>query len=272
MGLDRRPRPPKKEEPTGDSGKGPRKGPKSAAGQESGLFVPLPPRRTYIEVERQIRSLIYSGNLKPGDRLPSEKELAAQIGVGRLSVREALRMLEQAGFITVRQGVRGGSYINELDSKVTVESMFNLVWQGDVRVEDVVEARCEVEALVLKRAFGRITEDRLLALESSVRELEMLVAEGREEEYPVHPLLTEFHVLLAEFTENPIFPIILKVLIGVALRVMVPATVSLKRLEKHASSHRAIFDALKEGRLDDASEAMDRHLREVGNRKPGTKA
>ena len=67
-------------------------------------------KRTFKEIERQIREMIYWGALKPGDKLPSEKELASQFRAGRLSVREALRTLEQAGLIVVKQGSTGGSY------------------------------------------------------------------------------------------------------------------------------------------------------------------
>src|SRR5208283_3417634 len=97
-----------------------------------------------------------------------------------------------------------------------------------------------------------LAPDSLLALESSVRELEALVSEGQQKEYPVDPILTEFHMLLAESTGNPVFPIILKVLTQVTVRVMVPATVNLERLKEHASSHRSIFNALKQGNVDGA--------------------
>jgi GntR family transcriptional regulator, transcriptional repressor for pyruvate dehydrogenase complex len=75
------------------------------------LFTPLPEKRTFKEIERQMRQSIHSRALKPGDRLPSEHELAAQFKAGRLSVREALRMLEQASLIVVTQGSTGGSYV-----------------------------------------------------------------------------------------------------------------------------------------------------------------
>jgi GntR family transcriptional regulator, transcriptional repressor for pyruvate dehydrogenase complex len=238
------------------------------SGHGNTLFVPLPPRRAFKEVEKQIRTLIYSKHLKPGDRLPSEKELAVQIGVGRLSVREALRMLEQAGLITVKQGATGGSYVKKLDSNVTVESLLDLMWQENVAVRDVVDVRCGVEKIVLEKAFRNMTNENLITLEKSVGELETLVSEGQEKEYPVDPTLTEFHVLLAEFTGNPVFPIILKVLIQVAVRVLVPATVNLDRLKKHASSHRAIFEALKKADLDEAVRAVEKHMLEVGDREP----
>jgi GntR family transcriptional regulator, transcriptional repressor for pyruvate dehydrogenase complex len=231
------------------------------------LFTPLPEKRTFREIEQQIRRLIYSKAVKPGDKLPSEHELASQFRAGRLSVREALRMLEQAGLIEVRQGSTGGSYVRELDGTEAAQPLIDLLWQGDVRVEDVTDARSAIEQLILEKAFGALTEDGLLSLETSVKELEALVAEGKREEQPVHPTLTDFHLLLARLTNNPIFPIVLRVLLEVNLRVMEPAVVDLERLKKHAAAHRSIADALRAGELNTALRAMERHMKEVGDKR-----
>jgi GntR family transcriptional regulator, transcriptional repressor for pyruvate dehydrogenase complex len=231
-----------------------------------GLFTPLPEKRTFKEIERQIRQLIYSKALKPGDRLPNENELAAQFKAGRLSVREALRMLEQAGLIVVKQGSTGGSYVRELDATVAVESIIDLMWQGDVRVRDMTDARSAVETLILEKAFHNMTEDDILALAGFVEELETLVAGGGQREFPVDPTLTNFHLAIARATKNPIFLIILKVLMELTTRVMTPATVGVERLRKHALSHRLIFDALKKRDLQGAMRAMQDHMLEVENR------
>lgn len=236
---------------------------KTGTDRQAVLFTPLTEKRAFKEIEKQIRELIYSKALRPGDKLPSEKELAVQFNTGRLSVREALRMLEQAGFITVKQGSTGGSYVRELDHAVTIESMIDLLRQGDIGVRDVTQARYEVEKVILKTAFSTLTKYSLYDLETSVKELEAIVADGEREKFPVYPLLTDFHMLLARFTNNPVYPIILKALIEVVVRVMTPATVGLERLKKHASAHRQIFEGLRNGNLADASQALEKHLSEV---------
>jgi len=238
---------------------------KSDPSVKRGLFKALPEKRTFKEIEKQIRRLIYSKALKPGDRLPNENELAAQFKAGRLSVREALRMLEQAGLIVVRQGSTGGSYVRELDASVAVESIIDLMWQGDVRVRDMTDARSAVETLILEKAFENLTEEDLIALEASVEELERIVKAGRRE-FPVDPTLTNFHLTMAQATKNPIFPIILRVLMELTVRVMAPATVDVERLKKHATSHRLVFDALKKRDLPGAVAAMQEHMLEVENR------
>jgi GntR family transcriptional regulator, transcriptional repressor for pyruvate dehydrogenase complex len=225
------------------------------------LFKPLPEKRAFKEIANQIRQLINSRALKPGDKLPSENELAVQFRAGRLSVREALRMLEQAGLIVVKQGSTGGSYVRELDAMVAVESFIDLMWQGDVSVEDLTDARSSIETLVLTKAFHALTEESLRTLEASVQELENLAATCERDVYhPVDPTLTDFHMLLAEATKNPIFPIILKVLLEMTKRVMKPAKVGVDRLRVHAASHRAVVTAFEKGDLKEALRAMEDHM------------
>jgi GntR family transcriptional regulator, transcriptional repressor for pyruvate dehydrogenase complex len=231
------------------------------------LFTPLQEKRAFKEIANQIRRLINSRALKPGDKLPSENELAVQFRAGRLSVREALRMLEQAGLIVVKQGSTGGSYVRELDATVAVESFIDLMWQGDVSIADLTDARSSIETLVLTKAFQGLSEETLRILEASVQNLENLAAAGEQDEYPVDPTLTDFHLLLAQATDNPIFPIILKVLLEMTKRVMTPATVDINRLREHAVSHRAVVIALRRGDLNEALHAMEHHMLTVRNRR-----
>ena len=68
-------------------------------------FVSVKPNRVSQQVAEQIKDLILEGKLKPGDKLPSERELSKIIGVGRLSLREGLRILESSGILRTRYGV-----------------------------------------------------------------------------------------------------------------------------------------------------------------------
>lgn len=79
----------------------------------SPTFTPVRPRRVYQEICSQVRRRVADGQLKPGDRLPPERELAQALGVSRGAVREALRALEYAGVIAMRAGAKGGAFIRE---------------------------------------------------------------------------------------------------------------------------------------------------------------
>ena len=224
------------------------------------LFTPLPERRTYKEIANQIRQLIYSRTLKPGDKLPSENKLALQFRVGRISVREALRTLEQAGLIFIKQGNTGGSFVKEVDPSVAAQSMSDLVWQGDINLSDLTEARLDIEKLILERAFDRITQDELEAIDKWIQELETLIAEGQENDYPIEPTLTNFHIMLAHATKNPVFPIVLRALMDVTRRVIRVRTISVDRLKKHISFYRSVHQALKSRDFAVALQKLNEHM------------
>ena len=80
---------------------------------DKSLFEPLESKRSFEEISSNIKSLIFSGALKPGDRLPSEIELAKQYKVGRQTMREAFRILELSGLLTVQKGYGGGPIIHD---------------------------------------------------------------------------------------------------------------------------------------------------------------
>src|SRR4030043_1090812 len=103
------------------------------------LFIPLESKRTFEEIADQIRELIYSGTLKPGDRLPSERELAAKFKTGRMVLREALRTLEQSGLIYIKHGSIGGAFIKEIDSSVIKGSISDMLRVGNITLQDLTE-------------------------------------------------------------------------------------------------------------------------------------
>jgi len=237
--------------------------------EENPFFQPLPVKRTFMEIATQIRNSIYSKILKPGDKLPSERELAVQFNVGRISVREALRMLEQAGLILIKQGSGGGAYVKAADTSAVADSVYDLVSRNDIRLEDLTEVRLAVEKQILLSAFDKITADDLEMLEKSIEELEMVIKKKTREDIPVYFELTNFHVLLARITRNPVFEIILKVLMNVTVKVLNLQLTDVDRLRKHFSSHKAIYKAIKSRDLECAIKKTEEHMLEVAHQYSG---
>jgi GntR family transcriptional repressor for pyruvate dehydrogenase complex len=241
----------------------------SYTSSEGSMFQPLPEKRTFMEIAGQIRSSIFANTLKPGDKLPSERELAAQFNVGRISVREALRMLEQAGLIFIKHGSNGGAYIKEADTSVITESVYDLVWRSDIRLEDLTEARLAVEKQILQNAFDKITEDDLKMLGECIEELEKTIREETERNIPIHYEVSKFHLVLARATKNPVFEILLKVLVNVTVKVLDFKLTDLERHKKHLSSHKTIYKAIKSHDLDMATKAMEKHILDVEHQYSG---
>ena len=136
----------------------------SAADPER-LFTPVSVARASAAIADQIRQSILDGKLEEGDRLPPERELATQFGVSRVTVRDALRILEAAGLVEVRVGARGGAFVTVPTGSVVAQAMADMVVMSAVTPADVVEARLIVELGTVTLACARATDDDLQALD-----------------------------------------------------------------------------------------------------------
>ena len=111
-------------------------------------FAPIHTRRAFEEICQRIRDQLGAGQLKPGDKLPAERELALQLGVGRNALREALRSLEIAGIVRLQKGVKGGAFIREGNTGQMNQVMQDMLSLGSITVEELTEARVHIQDLV----------------------------------------------------------------------------------------------------------------------------
>lgn len=93
-------------------------------------FAVISPARAVDEISAQVRSMVADGRLKPGDRLPSERELAPRLQVSRNTLREALRTLEHAGLIEMRKGASGGAFVRTGSGGVIITGLSDLYHLG----------------------------------------------------------------------------------------------------------------------------------------------
>ena len=120
-------------------------------------------RRLYQDVVRQIRNLIDEGTLKPGDRLPSERELAEQLQVSRSSLREAMRTLELQGLVVSRPGA--GTFVSNDTNGSVADALTAYLADGKDALKDVFEMRHILEPQMAALAAGRATPEDLQRLE-----------------------------------------------------------------------------------------------------------
>ena len=132
------------------------------------LFKPLEPKRAFEAISEQIKELICSGQLNPGDRLPGERELATLFKTGRMVVRESLRMLEQSGFIYIKSGYKGGVFVKDIGADVMTESIADLAKLGRISLEQLTEARIEIESAIIGLAAKRMNDDDLEQLRRNI--------------------------------------------------------------------------------------------------------
>ena len=131
-------------------------------------FEPIRSRRTFEEVSNQIKKRIFEGVYQTGEKLPPEAELAAQFNVGRQSVREALRILELSGFITIQKGGGGGAIVKGSISNTISKLFLDAFRLEKTSLEELTIARVEIEKVVLKYAVMHSDADDIRALQENV--------------------------------------------------------------------------------------------------------
>jgi len=181
---------------------------------ESSLgFEPIAPSRAFEEIAAQIRELVATGRLKPGDRLPAERDLSAKFKVSRNTLREALRALELSGMIELRKGASGGAFVVPGNSGVVVNGLRDLYHLGAIKPDHLTEARVWLSTIVVRVACERATEEDLKALEENVALAAKATKAGDFDQRA--ELHRQFHNLLAATTRNPIIEITMEAVMEV---------------------------------------------------------
>lgn len=173
-------------------------------------FAAIAPSRAVDEISTQVRDMIAAGKLKPGDRLPSERDLATRLHVSRNTLREALRALEHAGIVEMRKGATGGAFVRPGSSGVIVNGMRDLYHLGAITPQQLTEARVWLAEAVVRIACERATEDDFAALDANI---DASAKAANFDERARHN--REFHIILAQTTRNPIMVITMEGIVEV---------------------------------------------------------
>jgi DNA-binding FadR family transcriptional regulator len=177
------------------------------------VYEPVRTPRVFEEITAQLRRRVIHGHLRPGDRLPSERDLAVKLGVSRNTVREALRVLEMAGVLRLQKGSLGGAFVVAPKGETMATALQDMFQLGSVTPAQLTEARLALEEVVIRVACERLTEADLDALE---RNVEASLQASRAGDYVARSRINlEFHNILARGTGNPVFVAVMGGLIAV---------------------------------------------------------
>jgi len=225
---------------------------------------PVKKSRLYESAVDQIRSLILAKNYEPGDRLPSERELAEQLSIGRPSVREALRILGAMGLIEIRVG--NGTYVRDVSLLPYMDSLITLISSRlKDREENILklwEVRKVLEAGNVGLACSRMTPRQFEKMETSVREMERSI-ENREVFISTG---VQFHREIAAATGNEILILIWNNLWDMILRSDLyrrryhPNFRMLHSPQQALEGHKKICRALAQRNRGESLRAMEEHL------------
>ncbi|MBW1720958.1 MAG: FadR family transcriptional regulator [Deltaproteobacteria bacterium] len=239
------------------------------------LFSPYTPTRAFEEVAEQIREVILAGKLSPGDRLPSERSLAEQFQVGRLTIREALRTLEITGFVEIRKGSGGGAFVasGNLEAVASIIKD-NLILEG-LTSDQITEARLALECAAVEAAVRHATEEDLERIARHIEEAEKTLKAPEKEGESV-PRMIRFHQLIARASHNlPFILFIHAILEWARSRPILASWVPSENERKFVlNSYKRIFRAVRNRDADSARRFMKEHVLAMGEllREPREKA
>jgi GntR family transcriptional repressor for pyruvate dehydrogenase complex len=217
------------------------------------------PRATRLSdrVAAQIQALVTDRALAPGEKLPSERELCALLGVSRTVVREAVRALVARGLLEVRAG--GGTLVRAPDTALVAELMTIVLRAGgDVAFGHVHEVRRLLEVEIAGLAAERRNNDDLRALEAQLQ------AMAAHEDLPQRWAAADvaFHDALARATHNPLYGVLLSSIVDMLLEVRLTGVGLPDTPQKAYQHHQAIYRCIQAGDRAGARKAMQEHLRE----------
>lgn len=224
-------------------------------------FRALDQRRAFEHIILQIEEAIHSGTLRPGDKLPSERELAETFGVSRASVREALRVLERFGVLAAKvgNGPNSGSMISDSAGIGMTNALRLHTAVMRIPTQDTVDVRVQLEMYAVRRACVNATpedHDRIR------RSLQDMTDAPSPDAFHAHD--TEFHVALARASGNELLPVMMESLRAAMQRDMLAGYARQGDWDplrtELLAQHNDIFEAVLAGDQESAAELVKNHI------------
>jgi len=214
--------------------------------------------RLYESVIEQIMNLIATEELKFGDRIPPERELAEKLSISRGSLREAFRVLESRGLIESKPG--GGRFIRELKRDHHIKTQNIILSLEKSSILELLEAREIFEVKIAELAAYRATHEDLKLLE------EVLNGKYKEKNFKDKEKMksdSEFHLAVSKAAHNFVFTNIIKLHLDLLRKTRAKTWLIPGRKKEQQQEHQTIFRAIKAGDAKKAGEAMYQHLMNV---------
>jgi len=213
--------------------------------------------RASDDVLRQIKASILDGKLEPGARLPAEKELAEQFGLSRITIRDALRVLESQGLVEIKVGAGGGAFVTQPDAQRLSALLTDLLRLQKASMKELVEARLVIETAIVTFAAERATVSDFEAMQRAIDAARAGRSLG-DPRFTSHSV--DFHIALAEAAKNPVLLFTVssfRTLFYETLDKLLPDDAMAQRAIK---DHQQLLNAIKARDDQRARELMHKHL------------
>jgi GntR family transcriptional repressor for pyruvate dehydrogenase complex len=219
-------------------------------------FKPIDKSRLSLQVSRQLRKSIFSGEFQPGQRLPNERALAETFGTSRIIVREAVWDLQRSGLVEVKRGARGGAFVQEMKHDAVTSVMRDVASLGRVRPAHIIGVRLLIEPAGAALAAERATEEDL----REMRQYLEVIPKQQTDEYVRWQI--GFHRMVAKASQNPLFAMQVNIFLDFS-EDMVLSLRQKDRLYHDITTHPAILEKISQGDPEGARRLFHDHLLEI---------
>ena len=220
-------------------------------------FEAVKKTKLYEKVAQQIKEMMRDGLLKPGDRLPPERELAESFQVSRSSLRDAIRVLQVMGLLAPRHGE--GTIVCEVSAESLMNPLSSMLLHKRELVSELLDLRGMIEPPLAARAATRATPEEISRLGDILARQKAKVDRGElavEED-------SEFHYAIAEAAKNTVVLKVVDVFMDLLRESRARSLQVQGRLQKSFAGHQLIFRAIKRRNAAAAEIAMRRHIKEI---------
>ena len=206
----------------------------------------------YKKVVSQIQNMIMSGELKKGDRLPPERQLAEMLQVGRPTVKQAISALEAMGIVTSRQG--DGNYITS-DSETVFSPLVMQFYLDNGEMDDLLEFRYILETQMAALAATKITTEQIREFDALMAEIKAEIPEGTDVDKRTH-YNQLFHTRIIDICNNRLIKMVYS-----SLMELIGEQLTFTDGVQFYESHMLIFEAIRDGKPAEAAYYMSEHFK-----------
>lgn len=213
------------------------------------------------QIIHQIHTAILAGRLAPGDKLPSENDLIKQFNISKQTLRESLRALEHMGLLEIKKGMGGGSFIIEVDPRITKLNLLNYFYFKNLSIRDLSAVRKLIEPYSAKLAAKNMSDENIQVLQdlntSAYKQLETDNYEGA--------LADEiaFHTKISEVTNNPLVVLLMEFIEDIVVDYKKVFQVGIDYLKIVLGAHDRIYKAIKNRDEELAFKEMLEHITDL---------
>lgn len=220
------------------------------------MVVGQRPQKAAMLVAQQIVQDVVRDELGPGSRLPAEKDMLVQYGIGRGTLREALRLLEFQGVIALKPGPGGGPTLLRPDAAHLGGTLVLLMQLSQAPFRVIVEARAALEPMISQLAASRLDDDGLGALLRTVETM----SDGIDDQAVFLDANKQFHDVIARGSGNAMFAYVIESLLGILDGTVLGIDYPTHRRKAILKAHQEIYDALAERDALGSYERMSEHI------------